>query len=159
MQVEGNAWVAVAADGRNIGRAAPLEADAPPWAGPVLGFEVELDAAPRQPTRYRPLPTTQSSERDLALVLPDGVAADRVRQILEQAAGPLLAGLTVMDEYRGAGLVSGVRSVMFRLTFRAPDRTLHDAEVDEAERRVLAALERELGVRRREAGPQAPQGE
>lgn len=159
MQVEGNAWVAVAADGRKLGHAAPLEAGAPPWAAPVLGFELEIDAAPRQPTRYRPLPSTPSSERDLALVLPDDVAADRVRQILEQAAGPLLAGLTVMDEYRGAGLVSGVRSVMFRLTFRAPDRTLHDAEVDEAERRVLAALERELGVRRREAGPQAPQGE
>jgi phenylalanyl-tRNA synthetase beta chain len=159
VQVEGNVWVAVAADGRKLGRATPLEADAPPWAAPVLGFEVELDASPRPPTRYCPLPTTPSSERDLALVLPDGVAADRVRQILEQAAGPLLAGLTVMDEYRGAGLASGVRSVMFRLTFRAPDRTLHDAEVDEAERRVLAALDRELGVRRREAGPQAPQGE
>jgi phenylalanyl-tRNA synthetase beta chain len=158
VQVEGNAWVAVAADGRKVGRAALLEADAPPWAAPVLGFEVELDAAPRRPTRYRPVPSTPSSERDLALLLPDGVTAAEVRRVLQQAAGPLLLGLAVLDEYRGGGMAPGVRSVMFRLTFRAPDRTLAAPEVDEVERRVLAALEQELGVHRREAGPQAPQG-
>ena len=91
VQVEGSAWVAVAADGRTIGRAGLLDADAQPWAASVLGFEVQLDAAPRQPVRYRPLPSTPSSERDLALVLPDGVAAGRVRQVLEAAAQELLA--------------------------------------------------------------------
>ncbi len=49
-----------------------------------------------------------------------------------------------------------LRSVLFRLTFREPDRTLETAEVDRLERQVLAALERELGVRRREAGPERP---
>jgi phenylalanyl-tRNA synthetase beta subunit len=49
-----------------------------------------------------------------------------------------------------------VRSVAFRLVFRAPDRTLRDAEVDQAEARLLAALEDELGVRRR--GADAPRG-
>ena len=38
-------------------------------------------------------------------------------------------------------LPAGTRSVAFRLTFRAPDRTLRDAEVDAAETRLLAALE------------------
>ena len=52
----------------------------------------------------------------------------------------------------------GVRSVLFRLTFRARDRTLETAEVDDLERQVLAALERELRVRRREAGPERPEG-
>jgi phenylalanyl-tRNA synthetase beta subunit len=45
-----------------------------------------------------------------------------------------------------------VRSVAFRLVFRAPDRTLRDAEVDQTETRLLTALEDELGVRRRGAG-------
>jgi phenylalanyl-tRNA synthetase beta chain len=148
----------VTGEGRKVGRAALLETEGQAWAAPVLGFEVELDESPRQHVRYRPLPLTPASQRDLALVLPDGIAASSVRQILGQAAGPLLVGLDVLDEYRGGGLPSGVRSAMFRLTFRAPDRTLRDAEVDEVERRVLAALERELGVRRREAGPMA-QGE
>ncbi len=40
----------------------------------------------------------------------------------------------------------------FRLGFRAPDRTLRDSEVDEAEARLLAALAQELGIQRRDGG-------
>lgn len=152
VQVEGDAWVAVAEDGRVLGRAMPLAADAPPWAAPVWGFEMQLDAAPRQPTRFHSLPSTPSSERDLALLLPAAVSAGQVRRTLERVGGDLLVGVAVLDEYRAAGLGDAARSVLFRLTFRAPDRTLRDAEVDEAERRLLASLERELGVRRRDAG-------
>jgi phenylalanyl-tRNA synthetase beta subunit len=44
-----------------------------------------------------------------------------------------------------------VRSVVFRLVFRAPDRTLEKAEVDQAVARVLKTLEKELrGVHLRE---------
>jgi phenylalanyl-tRNA synthetase beta subunit len=42
--------------------------------------------------------------------------------------------------------------VAFRLTLRAPDRTLRDAEIDAVESRVLAALDSELGIQRRDAG-------
>lgn len=151
VQVEGSAWVAVAADGRVVGRAAPLEADAPPWAAPLFGFELELDPAPRRPPRFRPLPTTPASERDLALLLPPEVTAAEVRRVVEEAGAPLLARVDLLDEYRGPGVAPGLRSVVFRLTFRAPDRTLRDPEVDRAERAVLAALAGRLGVRRREA--------
>jgi len=46
---------------------------------------------------------------------------------------------------------------MFRLTFRDPERTLRDREVDAAERGLLRALEDELGVKRRD-GAQAARG-
>jgi phenylalanyl-tRNA synthetase beta chain len=153
IHLQGDAWVAVAADGRNVGRAAVLAADAPPWAAPVLGLEIELDPTPRQPARFRPLPSTPSSERDLALLLPAAVTAEQVRRVLAQRGGALLVGIAVLDEYRGAGVAPGLRSVMFRLTFRAPDRTLRDAEVDAIERQLLSGLEAELGVRRRDGVP------
>ena len=157
IQVQGSTWVAVAPDGRSVGHATAVEVDGPPWAAPVWGFEVELDATPAPPTRFRPLPSTPSSERDLALLLPDGVLAAQVVQVVKAAACPLLVGVGVLDQYRGPGVAAGVRSVLFRLTFRAPDRTLEAAEVDALERQVLAALERELRVRRREAGPGGPE--
>ena len=47
---------------------------------------------------------------------------------------------------------------MFRLTFRDPERTLRDREVDAAERQLLRALEDELGVKRRDGAAQAAQG-
>ena len=54
--------------------------------------------------------------------------------------------------HRGPELPAGTRSVAFRLTFRAPDRTLRDAEVDAVEKRMLAGLSGELGIQRRVGG-------
>jgi phenylalanyl-tRNA synthetase beta chain len=88
-------------------------------------------------------------ERDLSLVVPDGVASIAAAQVVRRAAGDLLEAVRVTAEYRGAALGEDRRSVTFRLTFRAPDRTLRDADVDAIEAQVLGALERELGLARR----------
>jgi phenylalanyl-tRNA synthetase beta chain len=151
VQVDRNAWVARNAEGRIVGEASPLAADAPPWAAPLFGFELVLDPSPRRPPQFTPLPATPASERVLALLLPDGVTAARVEGVLRRSGGALLERVEVESDYRGAELPAGVRSVAFRLAFRAPDRTLRDAEVDQTETRLLAALAEELGVRRRDA--------
>ena len=152
VQVERNRWVALDADGRVAGEAGPLEADAPPWAAPLFGFEVRLDPAPRRPPRFVPLPTTPAVERVLALLLQEGTRQADVDAVLRRAGGALLERVQVESDYRGPELPAGTRSVAFRLTFRAPDRTLRDADVDQAEGRILTALSQELGVRRRDAG-------
>jgi phenylalanyl-tRNA synthetase beta chain len=152
VQVERNAWVARNAEGRIVGEAGPLTADAPLWAAPLFGFELVLDPSPRRPPQFTPLPATPASERVLALLLPEGVTAAQVDVALRATGGELLEQVDVDSDYRGAELPAGVRSVAFRLTFRAPDRTLRDAEVDQMETRLLAALAEELGVRRRDAG-------
>ena len=50
-------------------------------------------------------------------------------------------------------LPAGARSVAFRLSFRAPDRTLRDTEIDAIETRMLATLTAELRIQRRVAAP------
>jgi phenylalanyl-tRNA synthetase beta chain len=152
VQVERNRWVALDADGRAAGEAGPLEADAPPWAAPLYGFELRLDPSPRRPPRFAPLPTTPAVERVFALLLPEGTRQAAVDAVLRRAGGELLERVQVESDYRGPELPAGTRSVAFRLTFRAPDRTLRDSDVDQAEARILAALSDELKVRRRDAG-------
>jgi phenylalanyl-tRNA synthetase beta chain len=88
----------------------------------------------------------------LALLLPEGIGALEVESVLRRAGGPLLERIEVESDYRGPELPPGTRSTAFRLTFRAPDRTLRDEEVDQAERRILAELAAGLGVQRRDAG-------
>jgi phenylalanyl-tRNA synthetase beta chain len=112
-----------------------------------------LDPSPRRPHQFTPLAATPASERVLALLLPEGVTAAQVTEALRRAGGDLLERVDVESEYRSPELPAGTRSVAFRLTFRAPDRTLRDTEVDLSEARLLAALDEELGVRRRGAGP------
>jgi phenylalanyl-tRNA synthetase beta chain len=144
-------WVAVQRGGGAVaGSAGPLEADAPPWAAQLYGFEVRLFVTERSPVAYRTLPVQPPVERDLALVLPDGVTAAQVADVLGRAVGPLLERLEVFDEYRGPGVPAGHRSVAWHCTYRDPSRTLREQDVDALEKRGLMALEAELGVRRRE---------
>ncbi len=150
VQVEDQAWVVRDRAGRIVGGGGPLSADAPPWAAPLFGFELLIDPAPRRPAPFTPLPTTPSSERVLALLLAEGVRVRQVEDVVRRAGSPLLERMDVESDYRGAELPPGTRSVAFRLTFRAPDRTLRDNEVDEAETRILAALAAELGIQRRD---------
>ena len=133
-----------------VGWSGPLEADLPAWAAPLYGFEVRLSGVERLPVAYRPLPVQPPVERDLALVLPPDVTAESVGGVLRRAMAPLLERLQVFDEYRGPGIPPGYRSVAWHCTFRDPVRTLREADVDALQKRALAALEDELGVRRRE---------
>ena len=145
-------WEAVQRGGGSVvGWAGPLEADAPVWAAPLFGFEVRLTAAQRSLVAYRPLPLQPPVERDVALVLPPGVTAAQVSDILRRTVGPLLERLEVFDEYRGPGIPAGHRSVAWHCTFRDPERTLRERDVDALLARGLAALEGELGIRRRES--------
>src|SRR2546428_11424534 len=91
------------------GWAGPLEADARVWAAPLFGFEVRVAAAQRDLVVYRPLPLQPPVERDLALVLPPGVTAAQVSDVLRRTVGPLLERLEVFDEYRGTGIPAGHR--------------------------------------------------
>ena len=143
--------------------------DAPVWAQPAYGVELVLgpvsngDVAPpgehahgeaepaiiRRPQPYRPLPSTPAAEFDLALLLPPGVPAARVEQVIRDAAGDLLERLSAFDQYDGTGIEEGHRSVAWRLTLRHPERTLRDREIEGRRTRILAALQQELNVRQR----------
>ncbi|HUH11701.1 MAG TPA: phenylalanine--tRNA ligase subunit beta [Longimicrobiales bacterium] len=144
----------VDAAGRRVGvagrvRSAPL--DAPAWASPTFALELllEEEMARARPARYRALPTQPATERDVALVVPEDLPAERVETVIGTAGGPRLESVEVFDVYAGRGIPDGSRSIAFRLRFRAPDRTLTDEEADAATAAVLARLEEELGVHRR----------
>ncbi|MFQ5811201.1 MAG: hypothetical protein ACE5JM_16405, partial [Armatimonadota bacterium] len=145
----GDGWVLKGRTGEPCGWAGVLSADAPAWAAPLLGFEMNMEVRDQPPVTYTPLATTPPVERDVALVLPAGVSVVAVEQAMRGAGGSLLADLRIFDEYRGREL--GGRSVAWRLVFRAPDRTLRDEEADAALRQMLTVLKEQFGVERRQA--------
>jgi phenylalanyl-tRNA synthetase beta chain len=151
VQVESDGWVARLPDGREVGRAGLLSADAPPWAAPLFGFEVAISPVPRPPALYARLPTVPAVTRDLALLLPERVVVAAVAAVVRETAGALLESVQVIDEYRGKGLPAGRRGVALRLVLRARERTLRDAEVDDVIKRVLATLDKSLDVTVRSA--------
>ncbi len=70
-------------------------------------------------------------------------------RVLEQTGGKLLESIRVVSEFRAPELGQDRRAVQFRLSFRAPDRTVRDEEVDALIGRLLKALEKELDARLR----------
>jgi len=142
-------WELRDASGEQRGRAGMLEADSPAWAAPLFGFELSVSDAEQPYVAHRALATTPPVERDVALVIPDGVTAQAVESAMREVGGALLVDTRVFDEYSGEGVPG--RSVAWRLIFRAPDRTLREEEVDEVLKGVLATLKERLGVERREA--------
>ncbi|MFW6078952.1 MAG: hypothetical protein ACODAE_04985, partial [Gemmatimonadota bacterium] len=142
-------------DGRALGGGGRVRRDAvesPARAEAVWALELTLAPAmaERAPVTYRPLPTQPAIERDLALLVPEDVAAARVESVIRESAGEHLEHVAPFDLYRGRGVPAGTRSIAYRLRFRAPDRTLEDREADEVVRRTLNRLRDELGIERRD---------
>ncbi len=143
--------LAVIANGRELGFVTEVALDAPAWATPAFGVELDLtNASPdARRTVTRPLPVTPAVQVDLALVVPDDLPAARLADAIRAHAGELLEELELFDEFRGQGVEQGQRSLAWRLTFRHPERTLRDREIDARRTKLLQALEGELGVRQR----------
>jgi phenylalanyl-tRNA synthetase beta chain len=63
-----------------------------------------------------------------------------VERTVAGAGGDLLVATEVFDVYTGEQVGEGNRSLALRLEFRAPDRTLTDAEVEGPRAAIEAAL-------------------
>ncbi len=79
-------------------------------------------------------------ERDIAIVIRAQRMAAEVAASIARHAGPLLQSVDLFDLYRGRPLAEDERSLAYRLTFQAADRTLEEAEVDGAMEAVIAGL-------------------
>jgi phenylalanyl-tRNA synthetase beta chain len=115
-----------------VGEVAAEVLDALGLDAPVVAAELVLDAlldAPRRDRTFRPPSRFPASTVDLAFALADTVAAADVVRTLRATAGDLLEDVHPFDEFRSDAVGAGRRSLAFNLRFRAPDRTLTDAEV------------------------------
>lgn len=98
---------------------------------------------------YTPLPKYPAVTRDIAVVCGEAVTVAALSDCIRTAGGKLLRSVELFDIYRGKGIASGSKSAAFRLTLRADDRTLTDADSDGVVSAVLAALEKELNAKLR----------
>ncbi len=87
-----------------------------------------------------PVPRFPSIVRDVAIIVDASLPADAVRGTIRSAAPETLVSVREFDRYQGEGVPAGSVSLALRLTFRASDRTLTDAEVQTAMDAVVAAL-------------------
>ncbi len=132
-----------------IGEVHPLTAQAYDLKGAVVAAELDLGvlvAASSDVLMFRDLLAFPPVEQDMALVLDSGVPAASVVAATRAAGGTLLEDVWVFDLYEGAQVGEGKKSLALRLSFRAPDRTLNESEVNALRAKMIDKLRSELGA-------------
>ena len=114
---------------------------------PICAAEFDLDVllAPwGAPQEMRPLSAHPPVYEDVAVVVDEEIPAVRVRDLITRAGRPLLRSVTLFDVYRGAQVGPDKKSLAYRLTYQAEDRTLTDEEVAQIRDRIISLLKDKL---------------
>jgi phenylalanyl-tRNA synthetase beta chain len=84
--------------------------------------------------------------RDISILVAARLASADVRGTIRSAGPQTLVNIVEFDRYQGKGIPEDKLSLSIRLTFRASDRTLTDAEVQAAMDQILTALTNRHGA-------------
>jgi phenylalanyl-tRNA synthetase beta chain len=106
-------------------------------------FEIEVAAlaSAASPLRTAAPPRFPAISRDISFWIDLATPAGAQRAAFLSAQEPLLCDLAVLEDFRDPKYTPpGKKGVLWSMTYRAADRTLTDAEADEAHQRVVKAL-------------------
>ena len=132
-----------------IGQIHPVVADNYGMNIPVLCAEIDFDAlfavCNTEPD-YKPLPKFPAATRDYAFVCEEELEVGKIMSVIAKAGGALVENVELFDIYRGEKLGAGTKSVAFRVTLRAADRTLTVEEADKISKKIINDLKFKLGI-------------
>jgi phenylalanyl-tRNA synthetase beta chain len=116
----------------------------------VFAFELDLEKLLEREIPFtKTISRYPSVRRDLALLLPNEVNYDQVKECITSAAGPLLEKVVVFDVYRDRNLKKGYESLAIGLIFNNVYSTLKDEDIDPVIETVVSELEQHLGTQLR----------
>jgi phenylalanyl-tRNA synthetase beta chain len=134
-----------------LGEVRPEVLEAFEVKGPAFILDLDFDLLQEKATErktFRPLPRFPEINRDLAIVVSEDLLAQRVLDFLAEHRPEYAESVVLFDCYRGSQVGAGRKSLAFRVTYRSPERSLTDEEVNEIHTRVtgkvLAAFEATL---------------
>ena len=140
---------------KQIGFAGQLSADKASAPGPVFLAELNLDRLPLggSAKKFRELDRYPSITRDIAMIVPEKLTHAEILRAIENPSEPLLETVQLFDLFTTKQETDSItigKSLAYRLTYRAKNRTLTNEEVTAAHAKIRERLKRELGVTLRE---------
>lgn len=79
--------------------------------------------------------------RDISMVVPKSVLAGDIEAMIAQRGGKYLESYRLFDIYEGAQIEKGYKSMAYSIVFRAKDKTLEEADVAAAMKKILHGLQ------------------
>jgi len=122
------------------------------FKAPVLAAEFDLDLLIELvPPLYQTVdvPVFPPVIEDLAFILDEDLAAEKAEALIRQTGGKLLADVKLFDIFRGEQIGAGKKSLAYKLTYIAPDRTLEAAEVTTLRNKIIKRMEYEFKAKLR----------
>ena len=112
-------------------------------------FELDLAdlfAGAREPVTYTDVITYPAVRQDIAVSVPEEVAAGDLVAAAREAVGSVLREIRVFDVYRGGQVGEARKSIAFSVEFQSPDRTLTEADAAGLRATILDALKTRYGA-------------
>jgi phenylalanyl-tRNA synthetase beta chain len=137
-----------------LGRLSPVVAKRYDLRDTVLLAELNLNLllARRNPAKsFWPLPTFPAIRRDVAMIVTEATTHEAVLGIVRQAKPSHLEGVELFDVFRGRNVPDGHKSLAYAFTYRSPERTLTDTEINAAHEALVQRFRASLQATIRDA--------
>ena len=128
-----------------MGEVHPAVADAFGIKQKMYVFEMDIETLMKYTAKnfhFEPLPKYPAISRDLAMLVDEEVNAGDVGQVIAKNGGKHFKDVALFDVYTGKQIADGKKSLAFTMQFQSKDKTLTDAEADEAFQSILKAVEK-----------------
>lgn len=106
----------------------------------VLDMPVILEMATFD-RKYTGIARFPAVTRDISMVVPKHILAGQIESMLIQRGGKNLESCRLFDIYEGVQIKSGYKSMTYSVVFRAKDRTLEEADITSAMKKIWNGLE------------------
>jgi phenylalanyl-tRNA synthetase beta chain len=130
-----------------MGQLSPVLAKKYDLRDAVFLAELNLDQllARRNPAKsFKPLPQFPPIRRDVAMLVAENVTHDSVLQAVRQTKPANLESVELFDVFRGKNVPAGQKSFAYAFTYRSPEKTLTDTEVNAAHAKIVEAFKAQL---------------
>lgn len=95
--------------------------------------------------KYEGIAKFPAVTRDISMTVPKNILVGEIEAVIEQRGGKILESYSLFDIYEGAQIKQGYKSVAYSIVFRAKDRTLEEADITAAMKKILKGLE-DMGI-------------
>ncbi|MBQ4530130.1 MAG: phenylalanine--tRNA ligase subunit beta [Lachnospiraceae bacterium] len=99
--------------------------------------------------KYEGIAKFPAVTRDISMTVPKEILAGQIEEVIAQRGGKILESYSLFDIYEGAQIKEGYKSVAYSIVFRAKDRTLEEADITAAMKKILNGLE-SMGIELRQ---------
>jgi phenylalanyl-tRNA synthetase beta chain len=111
-------------------------------------FELDFDQLLQygsETIAFQALPRYPSIVRDFAIVVKEDLPSSRILDFITGLQVEFVQEVRVFDQYVGAPIPNQHKSLGYRITYRSPERTLTEGEIEDVHQKIIKKMLKAFG--------------